>query len=776
MHYILDEYASDPFSRYADRLREFGGAAERQTATVTFFPNQFARSATREEITLEELRVKILETTARAKADLPWLKMAKFGHERSSKRSLRHDANVLTVTGVEVDYDGKQVPFDEAIAVLRRSSLTALAYTSPSHTLQAPKWRLLCPTSRELPTSERAKLVARVNGVLGGVVAPESFTLSQSYFFGSVNGSPDHSAEIVYGDHIDLRDDLDQIAIWSRRDQGERNGNAFLQTAGEQSFKPSIDVQAALREMKYGDHEKGVHLTQLRTTASLAMSGMDEHAATTLVLDATRNLPEAQGWNWTLEERNIRRMYRDAVEKFGARPNAAIDLVDLTDARGEQPRPVWREQFRNGLPKNTLHNARVALDALGVKCRQDIFQSRLFIGYDGNVSHELQQLVGEVSDDAIIALRRVCSDEFGANFSSELMMDAIRSIAMEHQYNPVCDLLDEAEANWDGEPRLDRMAVDYLNAADTLLNSAFIRKTMIAAVRRARRPGCKFDTITVLESPEGWNKSGYWRVIAGDAYYSDESIIGQRAREVQEQLATVWIHENAELAGMRKQEVEVVKAYASRQEDIARPAYGRVVKRQPRHSIDVGTTNSDTYLQSQTGNRRFWPIRILAPIDLDKLKRDRLQLLGEAAAYESRGEEITLDPSLWGAAGIEQDARRIRDPWEDTLDEMPTHATTNHLDRSEFHYVRHGEAEPIGAIRIIHRIGQREYVATGTVVKYVLQVPNERLTAATTMRLGTVMRQIGWERDANKITIDGKQVRGYWRPARETTEPADGCG
>lgn len=774
MHNNLHEHRFDPFSRYASWFFKSGRVAERQTTIVTFFRNQFARSATREELTLEALRDRILETSAGAKASLPWLKLGKFGDERSSKGSLRHDGNVLGVTGIELDYDGKQVPLDDAIAVLQQNSIAALVYTSPSHTAQAPKWRLLCPTSRELPTSERGKLVARVNGVFGGVLAAESFVLSQSYYFGRVNDNPDHRAAIVYGDHIDLREDLDQVAIWSGQEQGERTGNVFLLTAGRQSFKPAIDVEAALREMKYGDQENGVHLTQLRITASLAMSGMDEDAATALILDATRNLPGTEGWNWPLEERNIRRMYRDAIEKFGERPDAKIDLVDLTETRSEQQRPVWREQFRSGLPKNTLHNARVALDALGAKCRQDVFQSRLFIGHEGDVSHEVQQLAGEVSDDAIIALRRVCSDHFGANFSSELMMDAVRSIALEHQYNPVRDLLDEAEANWDGEPRLDRMAVNYLNAADTPLNSAFIRKTMVAAVRRARRPGCKFDTITVLESPEGWNKSGFWLVIAGDSYYSDEGIIGQKAREVQEQLATVWIHENAELAGMRKQEVEVVKAYASRQVDIARPAYGRVVRRQPRHSIDVGTTNSDTYLQSQTGNRRFWPIKILAPIDLEKLRRDRLQLLGEAAAYESRGEEITLDPSLWGAAGIEQDARRIRDPWEDILDEMPTHAIPDHHGRSDFFHVRDGDAEPSGAIRIIHRIGEREYVATGDVVKYVLQVPSERLTAATTMRLGTVMRQIGWERDANKITIDGKQVRGYWRPVRGATDTSGG--
>jgi predicted P-loop ATPase len=75
---------------------------------------------------------------------------------------------------------------------------------------------------------------------------------------------------------------------------------------------------------------------------------------------------------------------------------------------------------------------------------------------------------------------------------------------------------------------------------------------------------------------------------------------------VQEQLADIWIHENADLAGMRKAEVEAVKAFASRQSDDARPAFGRVLVRQKRHSIEAGTTNSSEYLQSQTGNRRFW--------------------------------------------------------------------------------------------------------------------------------------------------------------------------
>jgi len=105
-------------------------------------------------------------------------------------------------------------------------------------------------------------------------------------------------------------------------------------------------------------------------------------------------------------------------------------------------------------------------------------------------------------------------------------------------------MLDLAESGWDGVERLDAMAVDYFNTEDTPLNRACVRKTMIAAVARARQPGCKYDTILVLEADEGFNKSSAWFVLAGEENFSDEKILGKDSREVQEQLAEIWIHES----------------------------------------------------------------------------------------------------------------------------------------------------------------------------------------------------------------------------------------
>jgi predicted P-loop ATPase len=382
----------------------------------------------------------------------------------------------------------------------------------------------------------------------------------------------------------------------------------------------------------------------------------------------------------------------------------------------------------------------------------------MLFGYkDDTIRHVVENVLGEVSDHGIIALRRLLSDRFGFDLTDKHTRDAVTSLALEHRFNPVVDMLSQAEANWDGTPRVDRMAADYFNCEDTKLNAAFIRKMMIAAVARARIPGCKFDTIVVLEADEGLNKSTAWRVLAGDENFSDECIIGKDSREVQEQLAEIWIHENAELAGMKRAEVEAVKNYASKQVDRARPAYGYFFKKQPRHSIEVGTTNSDQYLQSQTGNRRFWPLRVLKMIDIEKLRRDRLQLWGEAARYQSQGESLVLDETLWAEAGLEQEARRISDPWEDVLRDMPVVVEHSYFKDG---FTRREE------IPIIHRdeAAQEERVAASDVLEHVLKILPGSQRTEHSMRLSAVMRKVGWDRTNNgNLTVGGNRVKGYFR-------------
>jgi hypothetical protein len=153
--------------------------------TVTIFPDVFATSRTEFHYSAEELAERLRNVkTYPNKAACQLLKLATFGERRTEKNSLRHDANVLEIYGIEGDYDGEAVSIADAQILLFEQSIAAIIYTSPSHTEEKPRWRVLCPLSKPYAPSERAQFVARLNGVLNGILASESFTLSQSYYVG----------------------------------------------------------------------------------------------------------------------------------------------------------------------------------------------------------------------------------------------------------------------------------------------------------------------------------------------------------------------------------------------------------------------------------------------------------------------------------------------------------------------------------------------------------------------------------------------------------------
>lgn len=193
--------------------------------TITRFDNTHAATQRRVKVSLRKAVMSIARRTARVKNDLPLLKLAIFGNKRTAKRSLRHNQNLLSIDGVEVDYDKEIISFDKAVATLQQYALAAIVYTSASHTIDTPRWRILCPTSRRLPVDGRERLVARLNGIFQGVLAVESFTLSQVFYYGKIETAVDFRIELVEGAAIDLLSDLDSIAIG-------RDGRPYEEPAG----------------------------------------------------------------------------------------------------------------------------------------------------------------------------------------------------------------------------------------------------------------------------------------------------------------------------------------------------------------------------------------------------------------------------------------------------------------------------------------------------------------------------------------------------------------
>ena len=117
-------------------------------------------------------------------------------------RGLAHDLGE-DVTWTIAGYITPALTPEEAAERLRREQVAAVVYTTPSHQKdgKGQRWRVLCPFSQEMNPAERQKMVARLNGVLGGVLSAESFTVSQSFAFGSVSGQPNNTNEDLQGAH-----------------------------------------------------------------------------------------------------------------------------------------------------------------------------------------------------------------------------------------------------------------------------------------------------------------------------------------------------------------------------------------------------------------------------------------------------------------------------------------------------------------------------------------------------------------------------------------------
>jgi hypothetical protein len=336
----------------------------------------------------------------------------------------------------------------------------------------------------------------------------------------------------------------------------------------------------------------------------------------------------------------------------GANGHHALPAAFLAASQGAIHFPDTNE---DGLPKATCTNASVAVTAMGIQCRKDLFHEKLLVG-----GEPINQWAGDMSDDVIQMIRKIIRFRYGFDPKVENTRDACTQLCLEHQFDPVCDYLEGLQ--WDGTPRLDTWLTRYMGAPDTELNRTIGRITLIAAVRRAFEPGAKFDQIVVFESVEGRGKSTAVEILAGSENFSDQNIMGLHGKEQQEAMCGVWLYEIADLTGMKKADIESVKAFASRKVDRARPAYGRFRVDRPRRTIFFATTNDDEYLKSQTGNRRFWPV-VTGKIDLEALRRDRDQLWAEAAAREAEGCSVTLPERLWQAAGDEQERRKEGDDW-----------------------------------------------------------------------------------------------------------------
>lgn len=285
-------------------------------------------------------------------------------------------------------------------------------------------------------------------------------------------------------------------------------------------------------------------------------------------------------------------------------------------------------------------------------------------------------------------------------FSSRNHDVAFTKVADDRHFHPVRDYLNSLP-QWDGIERVEDIFITYLQADDTEYVRTVTRKTFAAAVARIYVPGTKFDCVPVLDGDQGIGKSTIVKDLVTADYYSETlSLTDMDDKSGAEKLQGFWVIEIGELAGMKKADIEKVKAFLSTSDDKYRPSYGKVVESHPRQCIIIATVNGERgYLRDITGNRRFWIIKVHQKKQKKTWNFDehfRQQFWAEAKEIWKSGEKLYLEGDILEAAeaaqkgAMEADERvgmieeylntKLPEDWDD----MELVARRNYLNGCEF--------------------------------------------------------------------------------------------
>jgi len=336
----------------------------------------------------------------------------------------------------------------------------------------------------------------------------------------------------------------------------------------------------------------------------------------------------------------------------------------------------------------------------------------------------------------------LCLAEMGYKVSKELALDCLIQVARENPYDPVVEYLERVASTV--EPAyIESLATAYLRPEDgaegagPTLYDHMLRCTLIGAVRRAFEPGSKHDTACVLMGDQGARKSSFWSALGG--HFFSDALGDCTSKDDLMVLHRSWIMEWAELDHiMGRRHAGQVKAFLSQSTDLFRVPYGKSTEAFPRRGIIVGSTNRTTgFLQDETGNRRFWVIPTSKseadPIDTPTLAAERDAIWSAAVAAYRSGAPSHLPAELAQLVTRENETYQVDNPWR-----VPIENWLN---------------SPVNGLKVI---------TSELLLTEAIQKPVERQSRADQMQVGTIMRDLGYQK--RRQSVDGVLKWVFFQP------------
>jgi putative DNA primase/helicase len=380
----------------------------------------------------------------------------------------------------------------------------------------------------------------------------------------------------------------------------------------------------------------------------------------------------------------------------------------------------WRDRLQKGRdgPKKTLTNLMLHLrgiEKLGNNLRFNELTN--LVEWNGRA----------IEEPDLIDIRLIIEAE-GFQPNDRDIRGAVDRVARETPYNPIVEYLNGLK--WDGKPRLERWMVKLLGAPDSAFVKLVSPKVLISAVARALDPGCKVDTVLVLEGDQGIKKSSAIEALFGAEYTAESVSLFDQHNKMVMAMMGAWVVELAEFVAIARSHHASVKGLISMRRDRVVLPYARLASSHPRRCIFFGTINPEAtgYLTDSTGNRRYWPVSA-TKVDIDGIIARRDQLWAEALVRYQAGERWWLEPDEERDASSEQSEREEEDAWVEPLSERILQ-------------------ESISELTTDRALG-------------LLGIPHERKDKRAQMRVAGALKTLGFERRTERPT-GGKPLK-LWR-------------
>ena len=604
---------------------------------------------------------------------------ATFGDKLNSRGGVRHKKNVQTLTAGVLDFDHLTPQALEAL-ILLLEPFQCIIHTSHSHKPEDVCVRVVVQLSREVLFSEWDEFYPKMVKAFGSQSDPQCHNGDRIYYLPSCSPESEHWAFSGEGTEVL---DVDLLLELETEPSQEETPQTPLDLS-EIRTRLKTEIRSLNRS---GQTEKALLLKRVIDAEPIAEEGSRDTTINKLASQLAWTLPTT-----VTPEICVQLLYF-SVQGMPHEDEGLefwLDKVRDCFTRAQERKLQYEEDQRR---------AKEALLSAMSKTPTDDWQAGLAMTKDGRISgigpnlglifREAEQFQGafrfnEVTKDIDIhwgtfkdapkqtlhiAVSNWLFSELGIQTEPQTVKEQIAHNARLNSYDPLKEWLTCLE--WDGVKRLETFFVDYCQSPSLFDDeTSALRyyskvgpKFFVGAVARALDPGQLVKAILVLEGKQNAKKSALLRALGG-RYFSD-SQLNIRDKDSTLLIGKMWLIELAELSFMKGTTANEVKNFISRTEDHIRPPYGAVLEPFPRRAILVGTTNDSHYLVDETGNVRYWPVRV-GLIDVDKVLEDRDQLWAEAVQLYLNGEQWWLEPE--DVQMVEgQTAQRLP---EDPLDEL----------------------------------------------------------------------------------------------------------